>query len=84
MYKMIATDLDGTLLTDELIIPPGTVKAIQKAVELGTIVTIATGRMFPSAKPFAKQLGLNVSLIAYQGAIIKDVDEFCRSRHCNG
>jgi len=75
MYKMIAIDLDGTLLTDELIIPPGTVKAIQKAVELGTIVTIATGRMFTSAKPFAKQLGLNVPLITYQGAIIKDVDE---------
>jgi Cof subfamily protein (haloacid dehalogenase superfamily) len=75
MYKLIAIDLDGTLLTDELIITPGTVKAIQKAVELGTVVTIATGRMFPSAQRFARQLGINVPLITYQGAIIKDVDE---------
>ena len=72
---MIAIDLDGTLLTDELLISPDTVKAIQKAVELGIIVTIATGRMFPSAKLFAQQLGINVPLITYQGAIIKDVDE---------
>lgn len=72
---MIAIDLDGTLLTDELMISPDTVKAIQKAVELGTIVTIATGRMFPSAKVFAQQLGINVPLITYQGAVIKDVDE---------
>lgn len=43
MYKMIAIDHDDTLLTDELIITTGTVKAIQKAVELGTVVTIATG-----------------------------------------
>lgn len=75
MYKMIAIDLDGTLLTDDLMISPDTVKAIQKAVEIGTIVTIATGRMFPSAKQFAQQLGINVPLITYQGAIIKDVDE---------
>ena len=75
MYKMIAIDLDGTLLTDELMITPNTVKAIQKAVEIGTIVTIATGRMFPSAKQFAQQLDINVPLITYQGAIIKDVNE---------
>src|SRR5690554_1715764 len=72
---MIAIDLDGTLLTDDLMITPDTVKAIQKAVELGTIVTIATGRMFSSAKQIAQQLGINVPLITYQGAIIKDVDE---------
>ncbi|WP_255485613.1 Cof-type HAD-IIB family hydrolase [Sporosarcina sp. BP05] len=72
---MIAIDLDGTLLTDNLLISSNTVKAIQKAVEIGTIVTIATGRMFPSAKQFAQQLGINVPLITYQGAIIKDVNE---------
>ncbi|KAA0965479.1 HAD family phosphatase [Sporosarcina sp. ANT_H38] len=75
MYKMIAIDLDGTLLTDDFMISPDTVKAIQKAVEIGVIVTIATGRMFPSAKQFAQQLGINVPLITYQGAIIKDTEE---------
>lgn len=73
MYKLIAIDLDGTLLTDKLEITPRTIKAIQKAVELGTVVTIATGRMYPSAKQFAKQLGINVPVITYQGAIIKEI-----------
>lgn len=75
MYKLIAIDLDGTLLTDDLKISPGTVQAIQKAVEMGTIVTIATGRMFSSAKQFAEQLAINVPLITYQGALIQDVGE---------
>lgn len=73
MYKLIAIDLDGTLLTDDLMISPNTVRAIQQAVEVGTIVTIATGRMFASAKQFAEQLEINVPLITYQGAIIQDV-----------
>jgi len=73
MYKLIAIDLDGTLLTDELTITPRTIQAIQKAVELGTVVTIATGRMYPSAKQFAQQLGIQVPVITYQGAIIKNI-----------
>ncbi|MDN7225756.1 Cof-type HAD-IIB family hydrolase [Planococcus sp. N064] len=75
MYKLVAIDLDGTLLTDDLIISPNTVTAIQRAVEAGTIVTIATGRMFSSAKLIALQLNLNVPLITYQGALVKDVNE---------
>lgn len=75
LYKLIAIDLDGTLLNDDLEISPDTVRAIQKAVELGVVVTIATGRMFSSAKIFAKQLGINVPLITYQGAIIKNVND---------
>lgn len=75
MYKLIAIDLDGTLLTDDLTVSPGTVQAIQRAVEAGTIVTIATGRMFASAKQFAQQLEINVPLITYQGALIMDVEE---------
>jgi hydroxymethylpyrimidine pyrophosphatase-like HAD family hydrolase len=73
MYKMIAIDLDGTLLTDELTISPNTITAIQQAIELGTVVTIATGRMFSSAKLIAQQVGIDAPLITYQGAMIKSV-----------
>lgn len=75
MYKLVAIDLDGTLLTDELTISPKTITAIQQAAAAGTIVTIATGRMFASAKLIAEQLDINVPLITYQGALIKDVHE---------
>lgn len=73
MYKLVAIDLDGTLLTDQMEITPNTITAIRQVVESGVMVTLATGRMFPSAKKFAEQLDLNVPLITYQGAIIKDV-----------
>lgn len=75
MYKMVALDLDGTLLTDEGIITPGTVETIQEVMASGVMVTLATGRMFPSAKRFADQLQLDVPIITYQGAIIKDAAE---------
>lgn len=72
MYKMVALDLDGTLLTDEGIITPGTIETIQEVMASGVMVTLATGRMFPSAKRFADQLQLDVPIITYQGAVIKD------------
>lgn len=74
MYKLIAIDMDGTLLTDDLEVTPGTIKAIQQAVAKGTTVTIATGRMYASAKQFAEKININVPLITYQGALIQDVE----------
>lgn len=71
MYKMIAIDLDGTLLTDELAVSSNTMTAIRKSVELGVVVTIATGRMYPSAQRIALELGLDAPMITYQGALIK-------------
>lgn len=71
MYKMIAIDLDGTILTDELAVSSNTMTAIRKSVELGVVVTIATGRMYPSAQRIALELGLDAPMITYQGALIK-------------
>lgn len=72
-YKLVAIDLDDTLLADDLSISPQTVDVIQDAVANGIIVTLATGRMYKSAVKYAKQLNLNVPIITYQGAYIKDV-----------
>ena len=71
MYKMIAIDLDGTLLTDELTVTKDTMAAIRQSIELGVVVTIATGRMYPSAQRIALELGLDAPMITYQGAMIK-------------
>ena len=40
--------------------------------EMGVQVTLATGRMFRSALPYAQQLDINVPLITYQGAWVKN------------
>ncbi len=71
MYKLIAIDIDDTLITDDKQITPGTADAIRRAVDRGVHVTLATGRMFASAQAIAKQLQLNVPIITYQGSLIK-------------
>lgn len=71
MYKMIALDIDDTLLNDDLQITPETHEALKQAIEQGIIVTLATGRMFASAKQVAQQLALDVPLITYQGAYVR-------------
>ena len=46
------------------------------AIAQGVIITLATGRMYASAAKIAKQLQLNVPLITYQGALVKNsIDE---------
>lgn len=71
MIRLVAVDLDDTLLDRSLKISPRAKAAIQKAVDLGVTVTIATGRMYCSAAPYAKELNLDVPLITYNGALIK-------------
>ncbi|GAB6179412.1 Cof-type HAD-IIB family hydrolase [Desulfotomaculum defluvii] len=71
-YKMIAIDLDDTLLNTNLKISPRNKEYIKRAKEAGIHVTLATGRMFCSALPYAKELELNLPLITYQGALVKE------------
>lgn len=72
--RLIAADLDDTLLNDELIITPRTIKAIQAARGQGVVFTIATGRAFKSALPYALELGLDAPLITFQGAMVVKPD----------
>ena len=72
--KLIAIDLDGTLLTPEFTVPERTVRAIRGAADMGVTVTIATGRMHSSAEPYARELGLRAPLVTYNGAMIRHVD----------
>ncbi|MEO8285695.1 MAG: Cof-type HAD-IIB family hydrolase [Chloroflexota bacterium] len=69
--KLLALDLDGTLFGDDLIISDRIRAAIMAAQQKGVIVTIATGRMFRSARHVAAKLSLDEPLICYQGALIQ-------------
>ena len=69
-YKMIAMDLDDTLLNDEWRINPRDKEAIFRAKEAGVLVLLATGRMYGAALPYAMELNLETPLIVYQGALI--------------
>ncbi|HHU64292.1 MAG TPA: HAD family phosphatase [Clostridiales bacterium] len=69
-YKLVVVDLDDSLLNCVSQISEGNQRAIKKARDKGVMVTIATGRIFSSALPFAKQLGINIPIISCQGATI--------------
>jgi hydroxymethylpyrimidine pyrophosphatase-like HAD family hydrolase len=71
-YKLLALDLDGTTLGPNLNIDPAVSKAIAAAQAQGVRVTIATGRMFGSTVPYARQLNIHDPVICYQGALIRD------------
>lgn len=70
--KLVALDMDDTLLSRGLTVSPRTAEAIRRSVAQGVTVTIATGRMYRSALPYALQLGLDVPLITYNGGLIRN------------
>ena len=71
-YKLLALDLDGTLIGESPEISARSVHAVQEAARLGVKVTLATGRMYRAATPYAEQLGIVTPLICYQGAQIRE------------
>ena len=72
-FKMIAIDIDGTLLNNDKKILFETKQDIIKAYDKGIIICICTGRAYPAAKRYVDELGLNIPLILYNGSrIIKN------------
>jgi len=74
MIKLLALDLDGTLLNSRGEISTQNIEAIQQAERQGVLVTIATGRRFRDALPVAEQLKLNAPVICHNGALLKYAD----------
>ena len=72
---LIALDLDGTLVGDDLLLRERTRAAIRNAIERGVAVSIVTGRMATSALRFARELGIRDPIVAYQGALIRAIPE---------
>jgi len=72
MIRMIATDLDGTLLaTGGMTVPERNLKALARAVELGVRVTICTGRMFVGARRFALLVPGDQPAVCVNGAVVR-------------
>lgn len=74
MIKLLALDLDGTLLDSRGKISEANKNAIRRAEEKGVLVTIATGRRFRDARPVGLELELNAPLITHNGALLKYAD----------
>jgi len=71
-YKLVALDLDGTVVGPDLTIDRAVLEAIAAARRSGVVVTIATGRVFQAALPFVELLGVNAPFICFQGGAVRD------------
>ena len=71
--RLLALDIDGTLVGDDLVLRDRTHAAIGAAIRRGVAVSLATGRMASSAFTFAEALGLRQPIVAYQGALIRSM-----------
>ena len=70
--RLIATDIDHTLLTSQRIPHPESVLAIKRAVASGVHVVLASGRYIPSIKGYGRDIGLIGPFIGCNGAHICD------------
>ena len=69
--RLLALDMDGTLMGEDLVISPRVRRAIATAQARGVVVTLATGRMLDFVLPFARDLKITAPLICYQGGVIQ-------------
>lgn len=69
--RLIAIDLDGTLIDHGLTVSPRVKRAIAGAQAQGVTVTLASGRMFAAMVPYAQELNITVPLICYQGGLVR-------------
>src|SRR5712664_1429339 len=68
--KLIAIDIDGTLLNPDGQITPRTRAAIQQAQRIGVIVTLATARRYFNTVAIATELGIELPLVVYDGGLV--------------
>ena len=73
--RLIALDIDGTLVGEDQVIGDRTLAAVGEATRRGIAVALVTGRMATSAVPFARALGLTGPLVSQQGAMVRAMPE---------
>ena len=71
--RLIATDIDGTLLNPHFEISPGDLAALRQANAAGIEVVLVTGRRHSFAMPVARQLGFDLWLISSNGAVTRSM-----------
>jgi len=79
--KLIALDIDGTLLDSRWTLPEANRAAIAEATKRGIEVALVTGRRYDFAMPIATQIGAPLTMIVSNGALIRTQDGKTHLRH---
>ena len=74
MIRLLALDIDGTLLDSNGALPDANRRAIERAIGNGVEVALATGRRYDFARPIFEQLPAPLTLILSNGAVVKTRD----------
>lgn len=70
-WRLIALDMDGTVLSESLTISPGNLASLRRAQAAGVTVTFATGRMFPGlVERYAQELEFTAPVITLNGGAV--------------
>ena len=72
-YRMIVSDMDGTLLRSDCTISERNADAIRHATDSGIKFVLATGRPIQGVRDYAAMLGLSGPVITYNGAVVVDL-----------
>jgi Cof subfamily protein (haloacid dehalogenase superfamily) len=69
-YRLLALDIDGTILRTDKTVAPRTLEAVARARARGVRVVLVTGRRHPAARRIAEGLGGDLDLVLHNGALI--------------
>lgn len=74
-YKLLALDIDGTLLNSDSLLTPRTKDAVLRARDRGVAVVLATGRRLANTLSLVHDLGLTKPVIVHNGVVVYDPPE---------
>lgn len=72
MVQIIASDMDGTLLNDKMVISKRNAAAVKEAQKQGIHFIVSTGRAYDEVKPLITDAGFNCPMITLNGAFVLD------------
>lgn len=79
-YRLLALDIDGTLLRSDKTVSPRTLAALAAAQRAGVRIVLITGRRYPAARRVAAQLPCETDLVLHNGALIIEGEDVVRCR----
>lgn len=79
--KLVATDIDGTILKYTGGFNPKVIDCIKELDKSGIKVVLVTGRMHKSAQKIADELGLKTPIVSYQGALVRNNEQVLYERY---
>ena len=74
-YRIVALDLDGTLLNRRGEVSPDDAAALHRMQDLGALVVLASGRMTGAIRPWYHRLGIDGPVLAYNGGMVRDSED---------